>query len=258
MKPVVEDEAGARHQCRQQPDHLCVDVEQGKRVEAAIALAQPMVRDHSACRVEELLLGQPDHLGRTRGARGGQRHSPAPVRLAGARCRVILVGPVPTTLSSSIHATPAPTGAGPIGHHHAGADTLEGRGEPGRGHRRVERSDPEPGGERPEERGRELQRVADGEPDRDRPIGLCVPTEVPPPLGAPVQLPERQRPGVAPRAPGTAWTQGSPARLLMTSRSERSPVRSDPVPGPACGPGTRGLFETTVGISTSSEGRHSA
>jgi hypothetical protein len=155
MEPVVEDEAGTRRQRRQQPDHLGVDVEQGKRVEAAIPLTEPMVRNDAVRGVEELLLAQPDHLGRTRRARGGQHHSSRPD--APGRCMVSghhrRVDPLDAVEIHPGHSRPG--GCGLIGHHHVGTDALEGRGEPRRGKRRVERSDPEPGGERPEERGRE-------------------------------------------------------------------------------------------------------
>ncbi len=72
METVVEHQAGAGEERGEQPHDLGVDVEERQRVEAAVALGQLVVLDHAARRVEELVLVQTDHLGRTRRARGGE------------------------------------------------------------------------------------------------------------------------------------------------------------------------------------------
>ena len=129
-----------------------------------------MVRRHAGRRVEQLLLAQPDDLGGPVVPDEDSTTPPAP-----ARCGAVAPGrghrrPASrrSMRSSSTHAASMPAGSGPIGHHHVGAGARQGGCQAalaGRGHGRVERCHPEPGGDGPEEGVGEGQRVADGEAD---------------------------------------------------------------------------------------------
>ena len=95
VETVVEDEGRASHERGEQPDDLCVDVEERQRVEAAIVRREVVVRHHAAGGVQQLRLSQTGHLGRpgrTRrreddAAASGCRRVPSPPgrrRMAGA------------------------------------------------------------------------------------------------------------------------------------------------------------------------------
>ena len=72
VETVVENQAGTGHQGREQAHDLGIDVEERKRIEAAVSGVELQMRGHATRRVEQLVLTQPDHLGRAGGARRRQ------------------------------------------------------------------------------------------------------------------------------------------------------------------------------------------
>ena len=129
VEPVVEDQAGAGHQRRQQSDHLGVDVEERQRVEAAVIRLELEVRRHTTRRVESsLLLAQPDDLGRPGRARRRQDDAAGDGALDGAVAPGRVTGPSLEVIEA-VQFDPVRRQSGrggAVGHHHLGAGARHG------------------------------------------------------------------------------------------------------------------------------------
>ena len=147
-----------------------------------------------------LFLAQPDDLGRSGRARRGQDDAAgagalgavAPGRVTGPSSRC-------SRRSSSTQYVAHVGRGGPIRHHHVRAGARHGGGQAARSRPRAWRGRAaRPRTRRPWPRGRRRRRprVADGETDGGEPAGAGAAEPGPPPLHAPLQLAEGQRPPV--------------------------------------------------------------